>query len=235
LSVNSIEFAANGTQEQPMFQLGRAERLLAYAIAGVAGFVDASGFLAADRYFVSFMSGNTTRLGVELASGTKAALAACLLLFGFVIGVTLGALLAERFTQWRKPAVLALSTLLLALGSAGAMLGSTNALMGCAVLAMGSINNVFRRDGEIALGVTYMTGALVRIGEGLAGWLEGSKRGAKGILPSLILWSSLAAGAILGALAHINLDEWAFWLATIWAAALFVAASILARHQIQSS
>jgi uncharacterized membrane protein YoaK (UPF0700 family) len=218
-----------------MYHLARGDRLLAYAIAGVAGFVDASGFLAADRYFVSFMSGNTTRLGVELASGTRAALLVGLLLLGFVVGVTLGALLAERFTRWRKPAVLALSTLLLALGSAAEVLGSTTVLMGCAVLAMGAINNVFRRDGEVTLGVTYMTGALVRIGEGLAGWIEGSGKGAKGVLPSLLLWSSLAAGAVLGALAHLNLDGWTFWLATMAGAALFVTASGMARREAQSS
>jgi uncharacterized membrane protein YoaK (UPF0700 family) len=218
-----------------MYQLGRADRLLAYFIAGVAGFVDASGFLAADRYFVSFMSGNTTRLGVELASGTRAALLAGLLLLGFVVGVTLGALLAERFTRWRKPAVLALATLMLAIGSTGEALGSTTVLMGCAVLAMGSINNVFRRDGEVTLGVTYMTGALVRIGEGLAGWIEGSGKGAKGVLPSLLLWSSLAAGAVLGALTHLNLGGWTFWLATLATSVLLVAASVMARREAQSS
>lgn len=218
-----------------MYHLARADRLLAYAIAGLAGFVDASGFLAADRYFVSFMSGNTTRLGVELASGTRAALLASLLLIGFVMGVTLGALLAEQFTRWRKPAVLALSTLLLGIGSTAEALGSTTVLMGCAVPAMGSINNVFRRDGEVTLGVTYMTGALVRIGEGLAGWIEGSGKGTKGILPSLFLWSSLAAGAVLGALTHLNMEGWTFWLATLGAAALLVAAAGMARREVQSS
>lgn len=44
-------------------QRSPAARTLAVAAAALAGYVDAVGFLSADRYFVLFMSGNTTRLG----------------------------------------------------------------------------------------------------------------------------------------------------------------------------
>ena len=50
-----------------MQTLDQPRRHLAFALAARAGFVDAVGYLSADQYFVSFMSGNTTRLGVELA------------------------------------------------------------------------------------------------------------------------------------------------------------------------
>lgn len=183
-----------------MYQFARAERLLAYGIAGLAGFVDAAGFLAADRYFVSFMSGNTTRLGVELAMGTRAAAVAGALIAGFTIGVTLGAIVAERTQRHRRSTVLALCGALLLFAATGHALGSAAAFLAGCVLAMGAINNVFRRNGEVALGVTYMTGALVRMGEGLAALLTGQK-GRKGALPSLLLWASLAGGAVAGALA----------------------------------
>ncbi|MFC3096601.1 YoaK family protein [Alteraurantiacibacter palmitatis] len=207
-----------------MLHFAPSERLLAYAIAGLAGFVDASGFLAADRFFVSFMSGNTTRLGVELAGGGRAALVAGLLLAGFVLGVAAGAVMAEKVASRRKTAVLAASGALLLLAAAGQALGSTAAFLGFAVIAMGAINNVFRRDGQVALGVTYMTGALVRMGEGLAGWLTGSVHGRKGALPSFILWSSLAAGACGGALLFSSLPLLAPWAAGLWALALVVCA-----------
>ncbi len=45
-----------------MNRLDRPRQVLALAIAFLAGGVDAVGFLSADGYFVSFMSGNTTRL-----------------------------------------------------------------------------------------------------------------------------------------------------------------------------
>ena len=213
-----------------MLHFAPSERLLAYAIAGLAGFVDASGFLAADRFFVSFMSGNTTRLGVELASGGRAALVAGLLLAGFVAGVALGAVIAEKATVRRKTAVLAASGALLLLAAAGQAMGSTEAFLGLAVIAMGAINNVFRRDGQVALGVTYMTGALVRMGEGLAGWLTGSGHGARGAMPSLILWSSLAAGACGGALLFSAHPGFAPWLAGAWAFALVAWAGAMERR-----
>lgn len=212
-----------------MLHFPRSERLLAYAIAGLAGYVDASGFLAADRFFVSFMSGNTTRLGVELAAGGRAALVAGLLLAGFVAGVAVGAMIAQKMTSRRKTAVLATSGALLLLAAAGQALGRTEAFLGLAVIAMGAVNNVFRRDGQVALGVTYMTGALVRMGEGLAGWLTGSGKGRHGALPSLILWASLATGAFAGALLFMAFPGVAPWLAAAWAFVLVVCAQDMER------
>jgi uncharacterized membrane protein YoaK (UPF0700 family) len=100
-----------------MQQLDPARRRLAIAAAALAGFVDAAGFLAADRYFVSFMSGNTTRLGVDLITAPRAALVPALLLAGFVCGVTGGAVLATRAGARRKPVVLSAVALLLALAA----------------------------------------------------------------------------------------------------------------------
>jgi len=40
----------------------------AVALAALAGFVDALGFLGLGGFFVSFMSGNTTRFGVAVGS-----------------------------------------------------------------------------------------------------------------------------------------------------------------------
>ncbi|RSY01673.1 DUF1275 domain-containing protein, partial [Sphingomonas koreensis] len=51
-----------------MIRYDRNRRRFAVALAAMAGFVDAVGFLSADGYFVSFMSGNTTRLGVDLGT-----------------------------------------------------------------------------------------------------------------------------------------------------------------------
>ena len=208
----------------PMYQMTRTDRLLAYAIAGAAGFVDATGFLAADRYFVSFMSGNTTRLGVELARGSSAAAIAAMLLAGFVIGVALGALVADRFETRRKSSVLALSALLLVAAAAAQSAGFAFGQLVGAVLAMGAINNVFRKSGEVALGVTYMTGALVRVGEGLAGLIKPGAQRRRGALPSLILWASLSAGGLVGALVYLNAQILAAWLGALWIGALALGA-----------
>lgn len=49
---------------------------LAIALAALAGYVDAIGFLRLGGFFVSFMSGNSTRLAVGIASRSADALIA---------------------------------------------------------------------------------------------------------------------------------------------------------------
>src|SRR3977135_1944344 len=68
---------------------------LACALSGLAGYVDAIGFLHLGGLFVSFMSGNSTRMGVSLAEGhwQNAAVALGLSVL-FVIGAAAGSLIA---------------------------------------------------------------------------------------------------------------------------------------------
>ena len=47
----------------------RRNLALACALSALAGYVDGIGFLHLGGLFVSFMSGNSTRLGVNLAAG----------------------------------------------------------------------------------------------------------------------------------------------------------------------
>ena len=153
-----------------------------------------------------------------------------------VVGINTapGSLVAQRNDRSARSAVLALSAGLLCLAATGQALGSTELFLGCAVLAMGAINNVFSKNGQVALGVTYMTGALVRIGEGLAAWLNGT-RGKSGALPSLLLWASLAGGGLTGALAFLHWQQQTPWIACGWALALVLAALLLDRSEGQSA
>jgi uncharacterized membrane protein YoaK (UPF0700 family) len=201
----------------------QSRRILAIGITAVAGFVDATGFLAADRYFVSFMSGNTTRLAVDLVTDPAQALIPLGLIGGFVVGVTMGAVVSDQSGHRRKTAVLALATMLLGLALLSNQFGNTAALMGCMVLAMGVLNNSFRRNGEVAVGVTYMTGALVRIGQVIAARLQG--RSLPGWKMTLALWLGLVGGAIAGAAAYLAAETAALGLAFIWVAGLTLWAS----------
>lgn len=54
-----------------MLRHDRRVRVLAACFSGVAGYVDAIGFLMTGGFFVSFMSGNSTRLGIGLAEGSS--------------------------------------------------------------------------------------------------------------------------------------------------------------------
>ena len=205
-----------------MQRYDRPRRILAYSIAGLAGFVDATGYLAADRYFVSFMSGNTTRLGVDIVTNTLRAYVPAFLILGFVIAVACGALIADIAGNFRKAAVTGASATLIGVGAIAHSIGSTTIFVGCLLFAMGVLNNAYRRDGEVSVAVTYMTGALVRFGQGIAAWLQG--RTLPGWAANAALWFSLATGAVCGTLASINMPSFAAWLAAILAACLFLGA-----------
>lgn len=203
-----------------MNSLQGSRRILAACLAALAGYVDATGFLSADRYFVSFMSGNTTRLATELVTSPELAAIPALLIGGFIIGVTLGGITAHLAKRWRKPAVLGLVTLLLALASAFALAHYDAVMMLLLVVAMGALNNAVH-SGDSPVALTYLTGAVVRMGQWLAERLTG-RRGMP-VLPYLVLWSALAGGAALGALVFSRIGAHGLVFATL-ASALFALA-----------
>jgi len=190
---------------------------LAFGLAALAGMVDAFGLLKLGGLFVSFMSGNSTRMAVGIVSGTAVAGIAMGLIGAFVSGVVGGALIGKLAGRWRIQAVLAgvLGMLILGALSSHCRGGLTTLLMAA---AMGAVNNVFQRDGEVSIGVTYMTGALVKLGQSLAVALTAGPR--FGWLPHLLLWLSLVLGAVIGAELFTLLDLSALWVACGWCAAL---------------
>lgn len=210
-----------------MKQYDRRRRLLAIAIAALAGLVDANGFLAANRYFLSFMSGNTTRLAVDIVKDPHQALVPLGLVGGFVAGVTIGAIIADRALARRKTAILAFATILLLVAAVAHGAGVLGLMMGATVVAMGSLNNSFRRNGEVAVGLTYMTGALVRFGQGLAARLQGQH--SAGTFNNLALWMAMLGGAVGGAALFVALPLAGTWACAGYAAILAIAAWRLER------
>jgi uncharacterized membrane protein YoaK (UPF0700 family) len=70
---------------------------LAVCLAALAGYVDALGFLFMRGLYVSFMSGNSTRLSTDIGRADwHAAAATAGLIVAFVFGVVLGQLIAAR-------------------------------------------------------------------------------------------------------------------------------------------
>ncbi len=175
-------------------------RALAIAMCAIAGYVDAIGFLGSDRLFVSFMSGNSTRLAVGLVEGTEFAALAAGAIALFVAGVVVGTLVARRFAARRMSVVLAAVASLLAIAGACAAAGADRVAIGWMVVAMGMENTAFERDGEVSIGVTYVTGTLVKAGQHLASAIAGHERWTW--LWYVVLWIGLVAGAAIGTLAH---------------------------------
>ncbi len=205
-----------------MNRFDRRSRLLAAALAALAGYVDAIGFLTLGGFFTSFMSGNSTRLAIGIANNTSAAPLAAGLIATFVIGVVAGSYVGVRAKARRAQMVLLFVALLLAAAAAFGMAGSTEGASVAMVLAMGAENAVFERDGEV-VGLTYMTGTLVKLGQRLTTALLGGDRFAWA--PYLLLWLGLVSGAVTGALVYPHLGLGALWPAAAAALGFAVVAS----------
>ena len=192
---------------------------LACALSALAGYVDGIGYLHLGGLFVSFMSGNSTRMGVSLAQGDWSNAAAALGLVAlFVVGAAAGSLIVFGRGANRQPWVLLAEASLLAVAALCHTVGVSNAAVAAMVLAMGLENAVFQIEGGAGLGLTYVTGALVKVGQLLAAALTGGARWAW--LPNLLLWAALVAGSVCGALAYHWINLGAIWFAAGAALAL---------------
>lgn len=189
----------------------RSTRIFAATLSATAGFVDAVGWLTSGGLFVSFMSGNVTKIGIGLAGHLDNVALGAGLITSFVGGVVIGSLTGRAAGVRQRGAVLWLVTGLMTL----AALGLDRGLLVPAVLvlaaSMGAKNTIFAENGEVKIGLTYMTGALVRIGKRLATAILGGDR--FGWVAPATLFIGMVIGATLGAVAVSELGSRALWVA----------------------
>ncbi len=163
----------------------------------LAGAVDTYGLARLGDLYVSFMSGNTTQLGLAIGRANWArAEGVTALLLGFVVGAALGAALGVLAGQRHAPVVTFAVAIALALP-----LVQPDWAVGCYVIAMGALNAALNRVGPAAVSLTYVTGALVKFGQGLGRALSGQGDGWAWLLQGP-LWLSLLAGAAAAVLAR---------------------------------
>jgi uncharacterized membrane protein YoaK (UPF0700 family) len=192
---------------------------LACALSALAGYVDGIGFIQLGGLFVSFMSGNSTRLGVSVAQGHWQNAAEALGLIAlFVVGAAAGSLIVLGRGIYCQCWLLLAEALLLAAAAFCYTFGLSNMAIATIVLAMGLENAVFQIDGGAGLGLTYVTGALVKVGQLVAAALTGGARW--GWLPNLLLWAALVTGSVCGALVYHWINLAAIWFAAGTALAL---------------
>jgi uncharacterized membrane protein YoaK (UPF0700 family) len=203
--------------------------MLACALSALAGYVDGIGYLHLGGLFVSFMSGNSTRMGVSLADGNWSAAGEALSLIAlFVLGAACGSLIVLGRGQQSQSRLLLIEALLLAAAAFFYAFGLDRLAIAAIVLAMGLENAVFQIDGGSGLGLTYVTGALVKVGQLVAAALTGGNR--FGWVPNLLLCGALVAGSVLGALAYRWINLGAIWFAAAVALALSALVAAMAKR-----
>lgn len=183
-----------------MREVSRGGMALSVALGLVAGYVDAVGFIETGGLFVSFMSGNSTQAGVELWDvGLADALLPLGLVAAFVVGVALGGALGAHGTR-RAWIIAAAAAAVTATAVLGLVAPDTGWRFGILAAAMGALNTLYLAEGRARVAITYATGTLVSLGLALAALATGRSRTAW--RRPLLLWGSLAGGAVIGAAAH---------------------------------
>jgi len=169
-------------------------------------------------YFLSFMSGNSTRSSAALMTGDITGwITAMSLVSSFVAGVVVATLLTAPLAALRRPVAMYLSAALLLTAAATAIIQPhLTALLLAA--AMGVVNVSYTRSGEVSLGLTYMTGTLVKLGQALGGAIlglvTGSNQGVSRLLwlRYAVLWAMITVGSLGGVLAYLHLGLGSLWI-----------------------
>jgi uncharacterized membrane protein YoaK (UPF0700 family) len=210
-----------------------------------AGCVDAIVFLMVFSLFTAHLSGDTTRLAIDLGHahfGTDA-LARVTVLALFMVGVVVGVAAVAANTRHRRalpPVEIACLVTVLALGSATRDAGDLRyghtvfyVLIAAAAFAMGLQNAYVRRAAGVPVHTTFITGMLTSLAEDAVmvfrDRADAAARGRIALYGSL--WLSYLAGGVVGAALALEaeLDFWSLvlpiaLLAIVWADELFVSA-----------
>jgi uncharacterized membrane protein YoaK (UPF0700 family) len=193
--------------------------VLAGLLAGLAGMVDAIGYLHFSGLFISFMSGNSTQLAAALGQGQLAEAGTIAeLIVLFVVGAAAGQVLAVVTGRSHMTWVLIGVAILLVIAAA---LETASQPM---VFAMGALNAAMRRAGSIPISLTFVTGVLVRFGQGIGDFLTRRVTGWNWLAQGTP-WLGLITGATIGSAVYMRMGEGAIWV-PIGVAALLAAYSV---------
>jgi uncharacterized membrane protein YoaK (UPF0700 family) len=198
----------------------QAKWTLAVFLALVAGYLDGYGLLVLGTY-VSFMSGNTTFAGLKSGQGNfQSALPSAIAVLSFVTGSFLGNLLCQSRLRYSRRLIFGVIAGLLATVAGLERHGLWNAFAEIALLSvsMGMMNPALARVGAESVSLTFVTGALNRIGGNLAAAAgrkpltegQGSKDSyfARARIDAT-LWSGFLVGAGLSGMAASHSQVWA--------------------------
>lgn len=213
LSVPTL-FLAKGSY--PMLDYRWGERLLAWYLSSITGFIDAIGFIYLGGFFLSFMSGNTTRMTASASEGLWNVTAKGAGLMGlFLLGVMLGAVIRRQASRHMGPGrprevVLFFVSAVSILSALFVMLDFGTPAVLTLSFVVGALNSTFEKNGEVAISLTYATGTLVKMAQRFVGSFYGE--GHAEWLHHLFLWLSLAFGSVLGGFFYMHLELRAIWV-----------------------
>jgi uncharacterized membrane protein YoaK (UPF0700 family) len=180
------------------------EARLSWVLAALAGVLGATAFTHSAGYFVTFMTGNAQRavLGYFLGD-VLLSVSAGLLMLCFVAGVVVASLCRRHFwvAHPHGPTVLTTFSLLVATAVDVIDEGWEENFVDFApilfvVFGIGALNTSFVKDGEVSVPLSYVTGTLVKMGQGVERHIAGGN--VSDWLGYFLLFTSFVLGAALG-------------------------------------
>ncbi|MFB7716640.1 YoaK family protein [Nocardia sp. NPDC056100] len=192
------------------------EARLSWVLAALAGLIGAAAFTHTSGYFVTFMTGNTERavLGWFDEQGEMAA-AAALLLTSFLTGVVVASWCRRRFWSGHPHGPTLITTLSLA--AAAGIDAISYAAADIATIdfvpilfvafGVGALNTSFVKNGEVSVPLSYVTGTLVKLAQGIERHLSGGS--CADWLGYFLLFAAFATGALSGGLLSLLVAGWA--------------------------
>lgn len=191
-------------------QMYDSETKLSWVLAALAGLLGATAFAHSAGYFVTFMTGNAQRAVMgyfaeeEWATASPwLAVSAALLMVAFVGGVISASLCRRYFWPTRPHASTVLTTLTLVLATVldATVLGGPELPLPflpiiLVTFAVGALNTTFTQDGEVSIGLSYVTGTLVKMGQGIERHLSGGT--LRDWLGYFLIFAAFVGGAAVG-------------------------------------
>ncbi|KQB83167.1 YoaK family protein [Corynebacterium oculi] len=179
------------------------EFFLGVMLASLAGATGAAAWLYSSGWYVTFMTGNTERMVLEPIHGsTGAGLAALSAVVVFVIGALTATLARIYLWSHARHGAMVVTTIAIILaflsdlwaGNHESGLTPTPILF--LAFGLGALNTSISRRGQVVMPLSYVTGTLVKIGQGIALHIAGKQKWMW--FPQLATYLGFVFGAAVG-------------------------------------
>ncbi|MDQ0171869.1 YoaK family protein [Paenibacillus tundrae] len=179
---------------------GLSRLLLSSALVLIAGFIDAIGYLGLGKVYLSFMSGNSTKLGISLFKGDYSVWATTgVVVLLFIVGAFIGTLITELSRQYHLTLILSAESILFVIAITWVILLHNDSILFPLAVAMGMQNTMHQMVAHADVGKGFVSGTLFGIGQAIAKAVRGKAPVSEWAVLALS-WITFVLGAALGAL-----------------------------------
>lgn len=210
-----------------------SEIRLSWVLAWLAGVLAATAYTHSEGYFVTFMTGNAGRAVLGLFTENQwMSISAASLLVSFISGVVVASLCHRHIWRSRPQGALRLTALALLAATITDLFEGGPALpvpllpILLVAFGVGALNTTFVRNGEVSIPLSYVTGTVVKMGQGIERHISGGT--IHDWLGNFLLLTSYISGAAVGG--AISLVAGGAWMLVIGTAVCLMATGYSHRY-----